>query len=101
MRAARAWTENVPKPTRETDPPLASVPWIASANLIAGRKVIPEFCFRREETWDEIRDTARALYADGTAREACLAGIEEVRQRLGAPGASDRVARWILNFLKT
>jgi lipid-A-disaccharide synthase len=75
-----------------------SVPWIASANLIAGRQVIPEYCFRREEVWDDVTRSVLDLWDESPIREDCLAGIGEVRRRLGQPGASARVARWVLPF---
>jgi lipid-A-disaccharide synthase len=75
-----------------------SVPWIASANLIAGRQVIPEYCFRREEVWDEVTRSVIDLWDESPTREDCLAGLEVVRRRLGQPGASARVARWVLPF---
>jgi len=75
-----------------------SVPFIASANLIAGREVVPEFCFRDPRRWSAVREAAGNLWADGDARERCTAGLLEVRARLGDPGASHRVAQWILPF---
>lgn len=75
-----------------------SVPFIASANLIAGRRVVPEFCFRRESGWREVEHAVTELWAEGEPRDQCMAGLREVRTRLGEPGASARVARWILPF---
>ena len=77
-----------------------SVPYIASANLIAGDEVAPEFCFRDEATWSTVADRARELWREGDARDRCRAGLERIRKRLGSPGASDRVARWILPFCR-
>jgi lipid-A-disaccharide synthase len=77
-----------------------SVPWIASANLIAGREVVPEFCFRGQSTWAEVADAATTLWEDGQTRSECIEGLATVRARLGTPGASARVARWILPFCR-
>jgi lipid-A-disaccharide synthase len=72
-----------------------SVDTFGMANLIAGRRVVPELiqdAFTPERTADEavafLTDEARA--AD--ARE----GLREVRRRLGEPGASARAARAVL-----
>lgn len=75
-----------------------SVPFIASANLVAGQRVIPEFCFRNTEGWREVEQSVLELWPDGEPRSKCLASLEEVKARLGKPGASARVAQWILPF---
>lgn len=75
-----------------------TVPWIASANLIAGRQVVPEIVFRGAGGWKRVEDELRALLADGPARAALLEGVAEVRARMGQPGASARAARWIVAF---
>jgi len=76
-----------------------SVPWIAGANLVAGRRVVPEFCFHHRSGWDDVAAAADRLWRDGPARELCLEGLRDVRQRLGAPGASDRAAAVVRTFL--
>jgi lipid-A-disaccharide synthase len=78
---------------------ILSVPWIAAANLIAGRLVVPEFCFARESGWDQVEQAAVALWGDGPKRTAAVAGLAEVRQRLGAAGATARVAAIVRDFL--
>jgi lipid-A-disaccharide synthase len=76
-----------------------TVPFIAAANLIAGRAVVPEFCFANDAGWHDVEAAARALLAAGPPRDAALAGIAEVRARLGEPGASRRAARWLQRYL--
>lgn len=78
---------------------ILSVPWIAAANLIADRVVVPEFCFHRESGWDSVQRAVEALWRDGPERHHTLAGLAEVRARLGAPGASARVAAIVRRFL--
>lgn len=75
-----------------------TVPFIASANLIAGRAVIPELCFRGDDGWTDVLAAARTLWPDGATRTRCLDDLRAVRARLGTAGASRRVARWILPF---
>jgi lipid-A-disaccharide synthase len=79
---------------------ILSVPWIAAANLVAGREVVPEHCFHRPEGWDAVLADVRRLWADGPARDAALAGAAEVRARLGPPGATERVAAIVRTFLQ-
>lgn len=78
---------------------ILSVPWIAAANLIAGRLVVPEFCFARESGWERVQQIAIELWRDGPERTAASAGLAEVRQRLGAAGATARVAAIVKDFL--
>ncbi len=78
---------------------ILSVPWIAAANLIAGRRVVPEFVFHHQGGWDDVLASARTLWRDGAERDAASAGLAEVRARLGAPGATARTARIVQQFL--
>jgi lipid-A-disaccharide synthase len=69
-----------------------TVPWVSLVNLVAGRAVVPELLQRRSAP-GALADAVRPLLAPGGAagREQ-RAGLREVRSRLGAPGASARVA---------
>lgn len=80
---------------------LLTVPFIAGANLIAGKKVLPEFVFRDDSTWREVTDAADALWehGEGFVRGRCLDGLDEVRARLGAPGAAERAAGIVRAFV--
>lgn len=78
---------------------ILSVPYIAAANLIAGREIAPEFCFHRPEGWDDVLVAARRLWHDEAARASWRQGLAEVQARLGAPGATDRVAAIVRAFL--
>lgn len=79
---------------------ILSVPWIAAANLILGRRGVPEFCFHRAAGWRAVIDAARELWHDGPARDRCLADLAEVRARLGAPGATERTAALIAAWIQ-
>lgn len=71
---------------------LVQVPFIAAANLVAGRAVVPEFCFHAGRQWQDVAEATIALLGEGAVRSACLEGLREVRSRLGNPGATARVA---------
>ncbi|MGE3173130.1 MAG: lipid-A-disaccharide synthase [Planctomycetota bacterium] len=78
---------------------ILSVPFIAAANLIAGRRVVPEHCFRGDGGWDRVLHDARALWRDGPERARCTSDLREVRRRLGEPGATARVAQLVRQVL--
>lgn len=79
---------------------ILSVPFIAAANLIAAREVVPERCFHGEEGWQRVADDAVRLWTDESARRACMDGLAEVKARLGQPGATQRTAAIIRSFLR-
>jgi lipid-A-disaccharide synthase len=79
---------------------ILSVPWIAAANLIANRTVVPEHCFANEAGWQDVLRDAQALWRDQPTREQCEQGLREVRDRLGQPGATSRVAAIVQRFLQ-
>jgi lipid-A-disaccharide synthase len=77
---------------------LVKVPHVAMANLIAGRRLVPELIqggFTPERTADEVL----GLLDDGDRRRAMVAGLQEVRARLGQPGASARAAAEVAALL--
>lgn len=79
---------------------ILSVPFIAAANLIAGREVVPEHCFSGTDGWAAVTADAERLWSDEAARTAHLDGACDVRRRLGEPGATDRVAAIVRRFLR-
>jgi lipid A disaccharide synthetase len=78
---------------------ILSVPFIAGANLIAGRAVVPEHCFHGDDGWRRVAADAARLWRDDGARQSCRDGLDEVARRLGAPGATQRVAAVVTRFL--
>jgi lipid-A-disaccharide synthase len=71
--------------------PLVTVPHYAMVNLIAGRAVVPEL-MQSDFTPEKVAAEAAALLDNPGRREAMKRDLEEVRRRLGAPGASARAA---------
>lgn len=78
---------------------ILAVPWIAAANLIAGRAVVPEHCFHGDHGWDAVLADARRLWRDDAARDAMRRDLAAVRARLGEPGATARAAAFVRSFL--
>jgi lipid-A-disaccharide synthase len=69
------------------------VPWISLVNLVAGREVVPE---RLQEgaTAQALASAVRPLLdRDGPAGRRQREELRRVRERLGGPGASARVAQ--------
>lgn len=70
---------------------LVDLPFFCLVNLLAEQKIVPELLqadFTVERTLAELQP----LWA-GPARERCLAGLARLREQLGPPGASRRVAQ--------
>jgi lipid-A-disaccharide synthase len=70
---------------------VVTIPHIGLVNVVAGREVAPEFIQNGIQA-QPIATTLSRLLDPGPAREAALAGLAEVRDKLGTPGAADRVA---------
>jgi lipid-A-disaccharide synthase len=67
-------------------------------NLIGERQIIPEL-LQDAANPDRIARELQVMLEDDEARKSILAGLIEVRRRLGEPGASDRAAAVALNIL--
>lgn len=77
---------------------LVRVPYVGLVNLIAGEAVAPEYLQDRAEPRVLARSLVRLIAdADGAAAEQ-RAAFRTVRNRLGAPGASRRVAELALHI---
>lgn len=71
---------------------LVKVPHVAMANLIAGREIVPEL-LQNDATPEKLAAKAAPLLSDTPERRRMTADLEEVKTKLGRPGASERVAR--------
>ena len=77
---------------------LAQVDTYAMVNLIAGERVVVEL-IQDECTPEAVAREAVRLLTDGEYRTRMLASLQEVKQKLGGPGASDRAAEAILELI--
>jgi lipid-A-disaccharide synthase len=78
--------------------PLVRTPFFSMVNLIAERRVVPEL-IQNDFTPDRVASEVLRLLREPAARDAMRAGLAEVRQRLGPPGAIDRAAEAILRLV--
>jgi lipid-A-disaccharide synthase len=72
------------------------VPYVAMANLIAEKGIVPEL-IQDEFTPERLADAVPPLL--GPAGDAMRQALAEVRRRLGAPGASGRAAEVVAGLL--
>ncbi len=75
-----------------------SVPWVAAANLSAGREIVPELLLVEGEEKTLARAAAR-LWDDQAARERQKEGLLEVRERLLPSGREADPVEWIRSLL--
>jgi len=78
---------------------LIKVPHIGMVNLVAGKRVVPELV-QFEATPERVADEARALLESPERRRRMQEQLNEVRDRLGPPGAAGRTADAILELLQ-
>jgi lipid-A-disaccharide synthase len=76
---------------------LVKVAHVALVNLLAGRRLVPEL-LQGEARAERMANEVDRLLDDPAARETQLAGLREVRESLGEPGAPRRVAEEIVRW---
>ncbi|HEX7280688.1 MAG TPA: hypothetical protein VF239_01450, partial [Vicinamibacterales bacterium] len=70
----------------------------AMVNLIAGERVVVEL-IQDACTAGAMANEAVRLLTDTTYRTRMIASLDDVRRRLGGPGASDRAADAVLDVI--
>ncbi len=75
---------------------LNRAPFAAMVNLIAQRKVVPEF-LQGDMTAPNLAEALLPLLAPTLERKTMLTGFNEVRRTLGLPGVYERAGQAILN----
>ncbi|NQT10156.1 MAG: lipid-A-disaccharide synthase, partial [Desulfobacteraceae bacterium] len=71
---------------------------IGLVNLIAGREIVPELV-QSKASPENIADTALNMLNDASGLEMLRNELLGVRESLGGPGASERVAEIALSML--
>ena len=72
---------------------LVKVPHIGLVNVVAGREVAPEFIQDAIVPSTMARALVELLKPTSPSRQKELAGLADVRSKLGTPGAAERVAK--------
>ena len=75
------------------------VRWISLVNLVAEREVVPELLQDAVTAERLVAEVAPLLSSDSEPAQRQREGLLEVRERLGAAGASDRVAELAAELL--
>lgn len=78
---------------------IVKIDTIALVNILAGRHIVPEY-IQHDATAAKIIPVARELIDDSPKRTQMLSDLNEIREILGGPGASDRAAQEILDTVK-
>jgi len=78
---------------------LVRVPFIGLVNLVAGKKVAPEF-IQHEARPGAVFLMAQMLLAEGRPRQVVKEELAKVRGLLGEPGAAGRAAGEIMGLVK-
>lgn len=79
---------------------LVRVPFITLTNLIAEREVVPELVQDRATPAALAAELLPLLDRNSPAREAMVRDLEEVRTRLGQPGAAERVVELAASLIE-
>jgi lipid-A-disaccharide synthase len=78
---------------------MIKVRWIGLVNLVAGRALVPEL-IQAEAKGEQIAVEALRILEEDSYREGMIRGLAKVRERLGSPGAAERVARIAMEMIK-
>jgi lipid-A-disaccharide synthase len=78
---------------------MIKVPWIGLANIVAGKQVVPEL-IQNEASPQRIAAEACCILEDPARMAGMREGLAGIRQALGEPGGSQRVAEIIIEKLK-
>ncbi|MDD5692669.1 MAG: lipid-A-disaccharide synthase [Candidatus Omnitrophica bacterium] len=78
--------------------PQVKLPYIGMVNIVAGKKIIPEFVQFRARPKKIAAEVLRIL-SDQKELQKIASNLSSVRSSLGEPGAATRASQLILNFL--
>lgn len=79
---------------------LIRIPDISLVNIIAGRRVVPEYV-QHEATPEAMARDVLSLMRDDARRQQMQADLQRLKEVMGDGGASERVAQLILQMTIT
>lgn len=79
--------------------PQVKIPYIGIVNIVAGRKIIPEFIQFQAQP-KKIAALALELINNRVKFENMKAELSAIKSSLGSPGAAHRAAKIIIDFIK-
>jgi lipid-A-disaccharide synthase len=77
---------------------LVNVKHIGMVNIMAGKEVVPEL-IQADFTAERIEKKTRTLLENRELRDRIVRTLVTLREKLGAPGAADRVANIAMSML--
>ena len=77
---------------------LVTIPYIGLVNVIAGKKIIPEFLQNNAHP-ETIAHETKFILNNHQSHGIVIEHLKEVKEKLGPPGAAHRAAQSILSFL--
>ena len=78
--------------------PQVKIPYIGIVNIVAGKKIVPEF-IQFNARPEKIAQAALELLQNPAQEKQMLESLSSVKASLGSPGAAERAAKIILDFL--
>ena len=74
------------------------IPHIAMANVVAGKKVVPE-CIQFQATGKKIAEELKNIFTNDDKISTIKSELKKVKESLGSSGASQRAAQEILTTI--
>ena len=78
---------------------LIDVPYVGLVNWVAGKKIIPEY-IQNEASPEALTEGAKCYLEDPRYYQNIRSALLRVREKLGKPGASMRVAQLAREMMK-
>lgn len=78
--------------------PQIKIPYIGMVNIVAGKKIVPEF-IQFGATPEKISESILKFLQEPAATDSLTQSLQTVKDSLGSAGAAERAAKLILDFI--